>query len=283
MAITGATGGLGKELCLLLAQLDASLILLDRNRAKSDALRKWLTDAFPSLSIQQITVDLSDLRSVDAAAKTLTTMPVDILIHNAGAYSIPRTIGETGLDNVFQINFASPYFLTKALLPHLSERKNTKVIIVGSIAHNYSKIDITDPDFSTRSAASKVYGNAKRFLMGAMYELFAKQDAVALSVVHPGITFTGITAHYPKLIFAIIKHPMKIIFMRPSKAALSILAGIYTNCKHLEWIGPKWFDIWGLPCKKTLKSIPTEECHTIGRLAEEICQKQTDILLKDEG
>lgn len=278
VAITGATGGLGKELCRLLAQLDASLILLDRNRAKSDALCTWLTDAFPTLQIKQLTTELSDLTSVHNATEALKALQVDILIHNAGAYSIPRKTCATGLDNVFQINFASPYYLTKALLPQLAMRENAKVVVVGSIAHNYSVTDEADPDFSTRSAASKAYGNAKRFLMGAMYELFSEQSTVSLSVVHPGITFTGITAHYPKLIFAIIKHPMKVIFMRPAKAALSIIKGLFDDCGYLEWIGPRWFDIWGLPQKRALKTILPDECKTIGKLAEEINQQQTDSL-----
>ena len=43
------------------------------------------------------------------------------------------------------------------------------------------------------------------------------------------LTFTNITAHCPKLIFAIIKYPMKIIFMKPRKAALSIVAKLFSK------------------------------------------------------
>ena len=38
VAISGATGGLGRELCRHLASLGASLLLLDRNTPKSNAL-----------------------------------------------------------------------------------------------------------------------------------------------------------------------------------------------------------------------------------------------------
>ena len=45
---------------------------------------------------------------------------------------------------------------------------------------------------------------------------------------------------------------MKVIFMKPKKAALSIIQGIYDECEYLEWIGPRFFDVWGMPKKKKL-------------------------------
>ena len=144
------------------------------------------------------------------------------------------------------------------------------MIVVGSIAHDYSKTDPADVDFHTRSQASKVYGNAKRYLMFAMYELFQEEMGVTLSVTHPGITFTNITAHYPKLIFALIKHPMKVIFMKPRKACLSVLQGVFDSCGYCEWIGPHWFDVWGLPKKKNLQTASAEERRQIGECAESI-------------
>ena len=151
--------------------------------------------------------------NVKSVTKELENMDIDIFIHNAGAYSIPRKICSSGYDNVFQINFVSPYYMIRTLLPTLRAKKGMAVA-VGSIAHNYSKTDERDIDFRKRSASSKVYGNAKRFLMYSLYELFKNEKEASLSIVHPGITFTNITAHYPKLIFAVIKHPMKIIFMK---------------------------------------------------------------------
>lgn len=271
IAVTGATGGIGNELCRYLAFLGASLILLDRNQDKSLAFKNRLLKEFPDTKIINIPLNLADFNSVKNAAKELENSPPDIFIHNAGAYKIPRyTCDETGLDNVFQINFASPYYLTKRLLPTLAKRENSKVIIVGSIAHNYSKIDINDIDFSNKKAASKVYGNAKRFLMFSMYELFKNEKSVKLSVTHPGITFTNITAHYPKLLFAVIKNPMKIIFMKPKKATLSILKGVFDYCGYHEWIGPSLFDIWGYPKKKKLLTCAKNESEEIFRIAEKI-------------
>jgi len=269
VAITGTTGGLGKELCMHLAALGASLILMDRNKAKSEAFQKNLCESFPDISVKLISVDLSDIKSVKQATEALKAEKPDVFIHNAGAYSIPRAVLDTGHDNVFQINFVSPYYMIRELLPVLREKKG-RVVAVGSIAHNYSKIDVNDYDFKTRKRASLVYGNAKRYLTFALHELFKNETDVSLALTHPGISFTNITAHYPKLVFAVIKYPMKIIFMKPKKASLSILRGVFEATDYCEWIGPGLFNVWGLPKKRRLKTASAEEIADIARITEEI-------------
>ena len=269
VAVTGSTGGLGKELCTHLASLGASLILLDRNAERSESHAADLRQRFPGITLSRIPLDLEDLSSAAAAVQELSRREIDVFIHNAGAYSSPRHTCESGYDNVFQINFATPYYMIRELLPALRERRGT-VVAVGSIAHNYSKIDEADVDFHSRTAASKVYGNAKRYLMFALHELFREERDVRLAIVHPGITFTNITAHYPKLIFAVIKHPMKVIFMKPKKAALSILRGLFDNTEYGTWIGPALFDVWGFPKKKALTTCSAEEKKKIAAIAEEV-------------
>ena len=272
VAITGSTGGLGRELSRYLAYLGAELVLVDRNLTRSLALKSELEAEFPATMIRCITADLSDLSSVKAAAIELNSLGIDYLIHNAGAYSIPRKVCDTGYDNVFQINFLSPYYLTRTVMGGIKE-KGGKVVIVGSIAHNYSKTDKGDVDFKTRKKASLVYGNAKRFISYSALKLTENPDAPEISVTHPGISFTGITSHYPKLIFALIKYPMKIIFMRREKAALSILKGVFDSTKPYEWIGPRLFNVWGLPTKKPLKTATAEEIDFIFNEAQRIYEE----------
>ena len=272
VAVTGSTGGIGEELCRHLAALGADLLLINRNLARSQKQKEELLGEFPSIRIEILTADLEDFQSVKAVTETLKSFAIDYFIHNAGAYSIPRKTCSTGFDNVFQINFVSPYYIIRELLPHLQAR-NGCAVAVGSIAHNYSKIDPNDMDFSTYRAASKVYGNAKRYLTYGLLELFAEQSDARLAIVHPGITFTNITAHYPKVIFALIKHPMKIIFMKPKKAALCVLDGLFEPCSSHQWIGPRLFDVWGLPKKKALKTASAKERSQIAERAESIYQR----------
>ena len=272
VAVTGTTGGIGKELCRYLAGIGASLLLLDRNEQRSSEFRKELIKNHSDITVKCINIDLEDVFSVKNAVEMLKKETVDVFIYNAGAYSIPRHKCYTGLDNVFQINFASPYYIIKELLDDLRNNAG-RVVVVGSIAHNYSKYDPEDIDFSTRKQASKVYGNAKRYLMFSLYELFKNEDKASLAVTHPGISFTNITAHYPKLIFAVIKYPMKLIFMKPKKACLSIVQGVFAPCGYHEWIGPRYFDVWGLPKKKTLTTCTPEESRQIGKLADKIYEE----------
>ncbi len=268
VAITGSTGGIGRRLCEHLAFLKASLILLDRNEERSQTHKNELAKKF-RVNVTCIHTELEDTESVRAAAKQLCQIGVDILILNAGAYKIPRHICSTGYENIFQINFASPLLLVKELLVHLRER-NGRVVAVSSIAHRYSKTDKNDIDFSKKKSCALTYGNSKRYLMFSLYKLFEKEKEVALSVTHPGITLTNITAHYPKVIFALIKYPMKVIFMSPRKASLCILKGVFVPCKTNEWIGPKLFDIWGKPKKKELRSITDVELLHITEISEKI-------------
>lgn len=274
VAVTGPTGGLGTALCRHLAALNASLVLLDRDPARSASLRRQLQAQFPHVALRRILLDLSDMASVRAACEQLKSLPIDLLIHNAGAYSIPRHTCDTGLDNVFQINCAAPYYMTKELLPLLRQRRG-RVIAVGSIAHTYAEADPDDIDFASRPQARLAYGNAKRRLMASLQELFRSETDATLTIVHPGITFTNITAHYPPLLFALIKHPMKLIFMKPSKASLCLLAGVFCAGSYGTWIGPRFFNVWGLPKQQPLHTVSAEESCRIAAEAEQIYRRLT--------
>ncbi len=254
VAVSGATGGLGKALCRCLCTLGADLILLDRSAQRSCALIDELKRDFPSLSAEHITLDLESMERTRAVCCELRARRIDFLVLNAGAYSIPRHKCDSGFDNVFQINFLSPYLLMQDLLPAVAEQGG-KVVIVGSIAHRYSETDMSDVDFSKRKRASLVYGNAKRHLMFASDADDYRKNIV---ITHPGIAVTNITAHYPKLVYALIKYPMKVIFMSPKKACISILCGLFCQGKGGEWIGPRFFDVWGRPARRSL-NIPCEE------------------------
>lgn len=270
IAITGSTGGLGKELCLHLASLGANLLFLNRSEKKSMQLKNLICEKYPNVNIEFVQVDMQDFKSVKKATDELKLKDIDILLLNAGAYKLPRLKTDLGYDNVFQINFISPYYMVRELLPTLREKKDSKVVVVGSIAHNYSKLNENDIDFSENKKCNHVYGNAKRFLMFSLYELFKGESGVKLSICHPGITYTNITSHYPKLINKIIKYPMKVIFMSPRKASLTIVKAAFDETNYHTWIGPSAFNIWGYPRKYNLNTTTAVESYRIGCIAESI-------------
>lgn len=270
VAITGATGGLGEELCLYLVALSARLVLFYRSDKKANALKLKILATYPNADIVFIKSDLEDMEAVKPATEELIKLGVDILILNAGVYSIPRRICNSGYDNVFTINFISQYYIARKLMPHIKEADG-RIVAVSSIAHNYSKTRHEDVDFRNVKASSLVYGNAKRYITYALQKLLEGDNI--LSIVHPGISFTGITNHYPPLVFALIKHPMKWIFMKPKVACLSLLKGIFEPTPVGFWIGPALFDVWGKPRMKPLKTVGADEVNRIFSAAEEIIKK----------
>ncbi|MBR3909119.1 MAG: SDR family NAD(P)-dependent oxidoreductase [Clostridia bacterium] len=273
VAISGATGGIGIWVCDYLAYLGADIICLDRNAQKSNDLISNLKVKYPTLNAKHITVDLENFNQVKEVTEQLKKIDIDHLILNAGAYKIPRHKCNTGFNNVFQINFVSPYYIARELALQIKCR-NGRVVAVSSIAHNYSKLNIKDIDFSNVGASSLIYGNAKRFLTFSLFGLF-KNDKT-LSIVHPGITFTNITNHYPKFVFALIKHPMKIIFMKPKKAALNVISGVFNNCQCNQWIGPRLFNIWGMPKMQKLNTCSENEMSQICNITEQIYKNIKD-------
>lgn len=273
IALFGSTGGLGQALARHILALGGALIMIDRNQEKAATAEARLCAEFPDAQICRLSADLSDMDTVRALCDELMTAPPDAIIHNAGAYHIPRKICKTGYDNIFEINFAAPYYVTRTLLP-LLRAKGSRIVAVGSIAHNYAKTDPADVDFRSRTKHSLAYGNAKRHLTYALFALQKEYPDLHVAVTHPGISSTGITAHYPKWIYAIIKYPMKWIFMKPRRASLSILYGLFTDTEPNEWIGPSLFSVWGSPKKKPLRTADTEETVRIAAVAEEIYKKR---------
>lgn len=272
VAITGSTGGLGKEIVFKLAYLGASLILLDRNQQKALALEEEVLAKYPNVKIRRFQIELSDVLSVKKVCQSLQNERLDGLILNAGVYHIPKEKSGLGYDKLFQTNFISQYFLVKQLLPNL-EKSGGKVVAVGSKAYSYNKTDFEDIDFSKNSTPRYVYGNSKRFLMFSLIELFKKQTKASLSIVHPGISYTGIMANYPKWVYKMIALPMKLIFPSPKKASRCVVKGLFDTTQNATWIGPRFANIWGNPRKKRLTSFGQQESEKIFEISEKIYER----------
>jgi len=266
--ITGATGGIGKQLCKYLCDLNCNLILACRNKEKTNKFIEELKIEYPKINIEFLQLNLEDFDSIKTATNTLQNTNFDYLIHNSGVYNVERKTTSIGIDNIFQVNFVAPYYITKELLPNL-QKNNTKVIAVGSLAHNYSKVDKNDIEFKTRNKASKVYGNSKRYLMFSLYELFKNINNLKLSIAHPGVTLTNMTNHYHWSINWLVKIGIKLFFPSVKKATLHLLKAVFENCSYLEWIGPTIFNVYGKPKKRKLKTCSEKEIQFIFKTAEE--------------
>lgn len=117
--ITGATDGIGLEAAKMLSALGQRLLIHGRNKVKLEATKQTLTEIAGAGPVETYLADLSDLGDVEAMASAVaqTHDQLDVLINNAGVYSIPAPIREDGHDLRFIVNVIAPYLLTKRLLP----------------------------------------------------------------------------------------------------------------------------------------------------------------------
>ena len=272
IAIVGATGGLGKEICFKFAEKDADLIFLGRSQNKMKFLADEINSKFPNCKIDFVELDLTEIDSVKKACDTLEEISFDTIVLNAGVYNVPRFVTNTGFENIFQVNFVSQYYIACRMLEKFRKQKDCHIVAVGSVAYNYSKCDFEDIDFKSRKKASKVYGNSKRFLMFSLYKLFENEKNVKLSIVHPGVTLTQMTNHYPKFINWLVKIGIKILFPSPKNACRSIVQGAWDSCDSFEWVGPHVFNVWGKPKKKKIKRCE-EEANKVFEIANSIMKK----------
>lgn len=130
--ITGASDGIGKEVVLDLAKLQANLILLARDLQKLEIVKKEALK-LGARSVEVYCVDLSDLKQIDRFAKKLKKL--DGLINNAGVWQ-----KKTDLDNVpdeeilsvLNINLTGMILLTKKILPLLRKSNEAFIINISS-------------------------------------------------------------------------------------------------------------------------------------------------------
>ena len=265
--LTGSTGGLGQEIANFLGMLNANIILADRDFEKSSKLKESLLKKY-NISVKQIKLDLQNLDSVTNFITEVKKQNIDAIIHNAGVYNLP-TNDEQNYYIINKVNYLMPYYITKSLLPELKKSSLARVVVVGSIAYEYAKFNPCDPEYLMCKKPNKIYGNSKRCLIYSIFELFKNEKSVKLSIVQPGVTPTNITRHFPKFVRGIIKLPMKMVFNSPKKSSLCVIKGLFEDLNYNEWIGPKYFGVWGKPKKSSLKQISNEEILQIFQDAEE--------------
>jgi short-subunit dehydrogenase/catechol 2,3-dioxygenase-like lactoylglutathione lyase family enzyme len=133
--VTGAAGGLGSELCRLLADDGTDLLLLDRDR---EGLARLTEELGPGVVAQGQAVDLTDLEALDrTVAELVAAHPeIDLLIAGAGldrAQSLLRLDWRQARDD-FSVNALSNLVLLSHLLPRMARRGGGHVTAIASLA-----------------------------------------------------------------------------------------------------------------------------------------------------
>ena len=134
VAITGAAGGIGRELCRHFGGEGAVIAALDRSEAVTG-----LAEALGASGVraQSAVVDIGDSAAVASAFTELIAAlgPVDILVNNAGVSrnpSLERTTPEGWRDDV-NANLNGAFNCSHAVLPAMKERRAGVIVNIGSV------------------------------------------------------------------------------------------------------------------------------------------------------
>ena len=135
--ITGASGGIGYELALLLARDGFDCILVARSRDKLDELAARLESEFRVKTLV-VARDLSKPTAVDEIYEEVSaaSMSIDLLVNNAGFPVYGRFVDtdwQAELD-MLQVNVVALTALTKLFVRGMVERRNGRILNLASTA-----------------------------------------------------------------------------------------------------------------------------------------------------
>ncbi|HQR99605.1 MULTISPECIES: SDR family oxidoreductase [unclassified Polaromonas] len=143
--LTGASGGLGRDLARELAGAGAAVLLAGRDAVRLAAIKAEL-----GASADSVVADLTTAEGIAAANAAARAFGVNVLINNAG-------VGSFGLfdqqawptvEQVLATNLEAPLRLTQALLPWLKAQPTAAIVNVGSMFGS-----LPYPGFAAYSAA----------------------------------------------------------------------------------------------------------------------------------
>lgn len=134
--ITGGGKGIGRALAVALAQEGVDIALMGRSAGSLEEVAKELNGS--GVKVAYATADVSDMNAVNAAVIHLTKElgDIDILINNAGiaAFGGFMELEPAQWEQIIQVNLMGVYYVTRAILPGMIERKTGDIINISSTA-----------------------------------------------------------------------------------------------------------------------------------------------------
>ncbi|SKC44958.1 NADP-dependent 3-hydroxy acid dehydrogenase YdfG [Ohtaekwangia koreensis] len=134
--ITGATSGIGEATARLLAGNNFKLILCGRREDRLQSLKRELE---ASTEVTTLSFDVRDQQAIATAVASLPAAwkAIDILVNNAGNAHGLDPIQNGSVDDwdaMIDINVKGLLYVSKAVIPVMTERKSGHIINLGSIA-----------------------------------------------------------------------------------------------------------------------------------------------------
>ncbi len=135
IVVTGAGGGVGRELVLNLLKKGASVAALDINKERLDETARIANN--PE-KVSTYICDITDVKAIEAVSKEIVTKfgVVDGLINNAGIIQPFINVADLSMKQVnlvMNVNFYGTLNMTKAFLPLLLARPEGHILNVSSM------------------------------------------------------------------------------------------------------------------------------------------------------
>ena len=191
--VTGATGGIGKEIARGLALKRAHVVVAARDLERGKKVAEELSDDTANPSVQAVQVDLSSQASLRAFAADFTKRfeKLHVLVNDAGVAVPTRRTTSEGIELVWATNVLG-YFLTMTLLePLLRASAPSRVVNVASVEAR--GLDLEDVQFERRRwNARTAYAQSKqadRMLTWA-FARRTRGSGVTANALHPGFVHT---------------------------------------------------------------------------------------------
>ncbi len=134
--ITGATSGIGKATCNLLAENQFKIIATGR---REERLKDLSSELGKRTDIITLNFDVANISAVEEAISSLPTTwkKIDLLINNAGNAHGLSPIQEGSLTDweaMIDINVKGLLYVSNCIIPGMIERNSGHIINIGSIA-----------------------------------------------------------------------------------------------------------------------------------------------------
>jgi glucose 1-dehydrogenase len=134
--VTGGNSGIGRAIAWAFAAEGATVVIGARDHERGQAVvREIEAGGGRALFVETHVERVADCQNL--ARRTLATFgAIDVLVNNAAVFwQRPTTeVDEAFWDQQIAINLKGPFFCGQAVLPHMVERRQGKIINVTSIA-----------------------------------------------------------------------------------------------------------------------------------------------------
>ena len=181
--VTGASSGIGRSYAERLASNGMDVVVVARRMEPLNALKRELERG--GARVRTIVADLARAEDVQRLGTELATLPVELLVNNAGvAHYMPfAQLPVERARELVDVNALAPVLLTRAVIPGMVERGRGAIINVASL------LAFSGAARAPQLPQRAVYAATKAFLV-TFTEILAAELAgsgVKIQVVCPGV------------------------------------------------------------------------------------------------